>query len=152
MAKIGLITCQNSTQAMGCSSILCLKDMREESGEFSRYSDDGGVELIGVISCAGCPTLVASERLINRVRILVETGAQAIHLSNCIMALCPFKNKYLTILEDAFPGVDFIMGTHIEPVKRGEEMFRQVSKEVLCQQQLTMADIIKRAPAELLNQ
>lgn len=146
MARIGLLTCSNTTQDVGCSSFLCLKDINAGEGKFKRYITNGGrAELVGIINCAGCPTAVAPEKLLGRVRSLTELGVDAIHLSACILALCPFKNKYLGMLRERFPGIEFVEGTHDEPPGVTAEMFVGSVKSMLTQPKQTMADVAKMA-------
>ncbi|MCG8614899.1 MAG: CGGC domain-containing protein [Desulfobacterales bacterium] len=130
MKRIGILTCTNTTQDLGCSSFKCLEDVYGSGGEFKRYKEDGGAQLAGIINCAGCPTAVAPEKLLARVRSLTVLGVDAIHLSACVMGLCPFKNKYISLLEKAFPEIDIVRGTHDAP--EGEaEMFLGWAKQTL---------------------
>ena len=70
-----------------------LQGVNENSGEFARYNDQGGTQLMGIINCAGCPTAVAPEKLLRRVRSLSFLQLDAIHLSSCMLALCPLKKN-----------------------------------------------------------
>ena len=56
MARIGILTCTNATQDLGCSSVSCLRDMRKRKGAFEKYKDDEKLDLVGIINCSGCPT------------------------------------------------------------------------------------------------
>ena len=56
MARIGILTCTNATQGLGCSSVSCLRDMRKRKGAFEKYKDDEKLDLVGIINCSGCPT------------------------------------------------------------------------------------------------
>ena len=94
---------------------MCLQGVNNNEGKFERYKDNGGAELAGIINCAGCPTAIAPDKLLNRVRSLGVLGLDAIHLSSCIMSLCPFKNKYIKLLEEQCPDIDIVQGTHVEP-------------------------------------
>lgn len=141
MARIGILTCSNATQDLGCSSVSCLRDMRKKLGAFARYSDQEKLDLVGIINCAGCPTLAGPEKLLNRIRALVEFRIDAIHLTYCMGALCPFKNKYVAMLKEHFPQIEIVVGTHEAHITN--EQFRQEVKEVLCQPRESMVDIIK---------
>ena len=141
MPKIGILTCSNATQDMCCSSAGCLASMRERQGEFERYSKDEQVELIGIISCANCPTLAGYEKLLQRVRALTEFGVEVIHFSYCIDALCPFKAKYQAIIKEHFPDIEIVIGTHASQLTH--EQYREKGKKVLCEPRLIMADITK---------
>lgn len=147
MKKIGILTCGNTTQTLGCSSFKCLEDVYGGGGEFRRYEEDGGAQLAGIISCAGCPTAVAPEKLVGRVRSLAVLGVTSIHLSACVMALCPFKNKYITLLEDAFPDIRIVRGTHDAPEGEGE-MFMAWAKQSLAGLPNPMADLAAQVLAD----
>ncbi|MCK5505851.1 MAG: CGGC domain-containing protein [Thermodesulfovibrionia bacterium] len=141
MAKIGILTCSNTTQDMSCSSAPCLRDMRERKGAFSRYSKDEPLDLTGIINCANCPTLAGYEKLLNRVRALTEFNVDAIHLTYCIDTLCPFKSKYVSLLEKNFPDIEIVVGTH--EARATPEQFREKVRKVLCRPRQIMADITK---------
>ena len=144
MARIGILTCSNTTQDAGCSSFMCLKGVNENTGEFSRHADQGGTELAGIINCAGCPTSVAPDKLLQRVRSLTFLQLDAIHLSSCLMTLCPFKNKYKRLLKKHFPGITIIEGTHVESPEM-VRMFIEGMHDILTQPQKTLADKGKEA-------
>ncbi|SFG11668.1 CGGC domain-containing protein [Desulfotomaculum arcticum] len=38
MARIGIITCSNVTQELGCVSSVCLSEIRERKGFFKDYN------------------------------------------------------------------------------------------------------------------
>ncbi len=144
MARIGILTCTNTTQDARCSSFMCLKGVNEGTGEFARYKDQGGTELAGIINCAGCPTAVAPEKLLQRVRSLAFLQLDAIHLSSCMMSLCPFKNKYARLLKKGFPGINIVEGTHVESPEV-VQMFIAGMQDMLTQPQKTMADMGQQA-------
>jgi predicted metal-binding protein len=81
MARIGILTCSNRIQETNCASVVCLADMRKRRGLFERYSKDEPLDLVGIISCAGCPTLIAPEKILRRVRALAEFRLDALHFS-----------------------------------------------------------------------
>ncbi|WP_371367548.1 hypothetical protein SRRS_14460 [Sporomusa rhizae] len=139
--RIGILTCSAATQESGCSSVSCLHDLRKRKGEFSRYANDESLDLIGIINCAGCPTLAGPEKLLNRIRSLVEFRVDAIHFSYCMDALCPYKTKYRALINEHFPNIDVIIGTHDAHVTH--EQFRESVKELLCQPRRTMVEVIK---------
>ena len=93
MARIGIVTCSNCTQDANCASVVCLGDMRKKTGLFARYSDENNLDLIGIISCAGCPTIAAPEKILKRVKALAAYRLDALHFSYCMTALCPFIKK-----------------------------------------------------------
>ena len=115
--------------------------MRERQGGFERYSKDEQIDLIGIISCANCPTLAGYEKILQRVRALTEFGVEVIHFSYCIDALCPFKAKYQTIIKENLHDVEILIGTHAS--KLTHEHYREKVKKVLCAPRQIMADINK---------
>jgi predicted metal-binding protein len=139
MKRIGMLTCSNATQDLGCSTVSCLRDFRKRKGEFSRYNE---AELIGIINCPGCPTVTGSEKLLRRIKSLTEFNIDAIHLTYCLIALCPFKEKYFKDLRKAFPNIEFIAGSHEAHLDHSE--FRERVSGLFCQTPRNMVDIILR--------
>ena len=129
MARIGILTCSNCTQETNCASVVCLGDMRKRRGFFDRYKVDEKLDLIGIINCAGCPTLAAPEKILKRVKALAEYRLDALHLSYCMTALCPFLKKYQAVISKTYPKLEIILGTHIP---KDKEQFRQDVRELLC--------------------
>ncbi len=140
MAKIGILTCTNATQDLGCSSVSCLADFRKRKGTFAEYPESEKLTLIGIINCPGCPTLTGPDKLIERIRALTDFGVEAIHFSYCIKALCPFKEKYKDALELSFPKIKVVIGTHEEHIT--PEEFRRRVKKLFRQPRKTMVDIV----------
>lgn len=140
MAKIGILTCSNATQDLGCSSVSCLADFRKRKGTFAEYQEAEKLTLTGIINCSGCPTLIGPDKLIQRVRALTAFGVDAIHFAYCVKALCPFSEKYKRALEEAFPNIKIVIGTHEEHLT--PEEFRERVKRLFCQPRRTMVDII----------
>ena len=140
MAKIGILTCSNATQDLGCSSVSCLANLRKRKGAFADYPDDEALTLIGIISCPGCPTLTGEDKLLQRIRALTEFGVDTIHFTYCIKALCPFKEKYKKALENRFPEIKVVLGTHEERVTPVE--FRERVNNLFSQPRKSMVDII----------
>ena len=140
LANIGIITCTNCTQDLDCASMICLKDLRERKGFFQRYPPEEPLELTGIINCAGCPTVSAEARILRRVRSIADFRVEAIHFSYCMIALCPFKGKYVRVIREAYPDVNLVMGTH---TPREPREFQKEVQEMLCAGRLTMSDLIK---------
>lgn len=141
MPKIGILTCSNSTQDMNCSSSGCLASMRGRQGGFERYKKDEELELVGIISCANCPTLAAYDKILLRVKALVEFGAEVIHFAYCVDVLCPFKAKYKKVIKERYPAIKLVMGTHAAKAAPGQ--YRAKVHKVLCQPRQSMADITR---------
>jgi predicted metal-binding protein len=140
MARIGILTCSNATQDLGCSSASCLADFRKRKGTFAEYPADERLDLVGIINCPGCPTLTGADKLMQRIKGLTEFRIEAIHFTYCMKALCPFKERYKSELEDAFPHVKIIIGTHEEHI--APEEFRSRVKCLFNQPRTIMADLI----------
>lgn len=144
MARIGILTCSNCTQEANCASVVCLGDLRKRKGLFTRYEEEDQLALIGIISCAGCPTLAAPEKILKRVKALAGYRLDALHFSYCMTALCPFLKKYEKIIRDTYPDITLVHGTH---TPRNKKEFRAEVKELLyptaCVPQ-DMNDVIKR--------
>ena len=117
MARIGILTCTNCTQEANCASVVCLGDMRKRRGFFRKYPQEQPLELIGIINCAGCPTLAAPEKILRRVRSLADYRIDALHFSFCVTALCPFVKQYEKVIKDEYPGLDIVLGTD-QPLAR----------------------------------
>jgi predicted metal-binding protein len=143
MARIAILTCSNCTQDSNCASVVCLGDMRKRRGFFEPYPKDEPLDLIGIINCAGCPTLAAPEKILKRVRAVAEFRLEALHLSFCMVTLCPFIKPYAALIKREFPGINIVMGTH-QPTDR--DRFVRGVKELLCQTLAgpqTMNDLIR---------
>lgn len=129
MARIGIVTCSNCTQDTNCASVVCLGDMRKRRGFFARYADEEKLDLIGIINCAGCPTLAAPEKILKRVDAVAGYRLDALHFSYCMTALCPFLKKYEKVILGKYPDLTIVHGTHA-PKDKGE--FQQQVRELLC--------------------
>jgi predicted metal-binding protein len=140
MARIGILTCSNATQDLGCSSASCLADLRKRKGAFAEYPQDEKLTLMGIINCPGCPTLTGPDKLLQRIRALTEFRVDTIHFTYCMKVLCPFKEKYKAAIEQAFPNVNVVIGTHEEQLSTEE--YRLRVKRLFCQPRSTMVDII----------
>ena len=143
MARIGILTCSNCTQESNCASVVCLADLRKRKGFFERYSDNEPLDLVGIINCAGCPTIAAPEKIIKRVRAVADYGLDALHFSFCMTALCPFVGQYQKAINRAYPDLHIVLGTHKPTDKK---TFQRAVRELLCQtikKPQTMNDMIK---------
>ena len=129
MARIGILTCSNCTQDANCASVVCLGDMRKRRGFFERYAEDEPLDLIGIINCSGCPTVAAPKKILKRVKALAEYRIDALHLSFCMTALCPFLKQYQKVIQNAYPDLELVLGTHTPKDKK--EYQEQVA-ELLC--------------------
>lgn len=143
MARIGILTCSNCTEETNCAAVVCLADMRKRSGFFDRYGKEEPLDLIGMIRCAGCPTVAAPEKILQKVQALAAFKIDALHFSFCMTALCPFLGKYADVIRKAYPDLTIVEGTH-KPVDKTH--FQKSVKELLCPTIIkpqTMNDVVK---------
>ena len=119
--KIGILTCSNTTRVLDCPVSACLKDMYERNGLFAQYKNNE-IELIGISSCNGCPTILGESVILPKIESLVHYGATNIHISYCLLKICPFKNKYIKAIKENFPTLKIILGSH-EP-HQSDEAFK----------------------------
>ncbi len=140
MPRIGILTCSNATQDLGCSSVSCLADLRKRRGTFAAYAGDQRLDLVGIISCPGCPTLAGPEKLLQRIRALTEFRVDVIHFANCVKSFCPFREQYRSALEQRFPDLRVVLGTHEEHIT--PEEFRERIRKLFAQPRKTMVDVI----------
>ncbi|MBI4268190.1 MAG: CGGC domain-containing protein [Chloroflexi bacterium] len=108
MTKVGIIRCQEQSNA--CAGWNCLPAVRDRSGAFDVYSS---VELVGFDTCGGCGRNKA-DKIVSRVQRLREKGAEVIHLGNCMVGVCPWKEMYLAAIKEQvqIPVVDGTHGSH----------------------------------------
>ena len=98
-----------------------------------------------MINCAGCPTLAAPGKILNRVRAVGEYRIDALHFSYCMTALCPFLSKYEKVIHEEYPNLTIVHGTH-KPLDKAE--FHGMVRELLCpsaSRPKTMSDRIKES-------
>lgn len=80
MKKVGIIRCQQ-TEDM-CPGTTCLKVAT--SGKLA-FEEFGQCEVVGIVSCGGCP----GKRAVPRAKMLVERGAEVIAFASCIFKGTP---------------------------------------------------------------
>jgi predicted metal-binding protein len=146
MARIGILTCSNATQDLGCSSVSCLADLRKRRGTFAAYPAGESLDLVGIINCPGCPTLTGPDKLLLRIRALTEFKTGTIHFANCVKSLCPFQEQYRRAIETSYPDVKVVLGTHQEHIT--PEEFRTRVKRLFNQKKKTMVDMIQNKDSE----
>ena len=84
--KIGLIRCMQTEEM--CPATRCLDAMRRKKDAFADV--EGGIELIGVTTCGGCPGKKAGLR----AAMMLRRGARAIALASCITKGTPIDYAY----------------------------------------------------------
>lgn len=146
MTRIGILNCSNMTQDIGCSAFGCLHGFNTRTDSFASYQD-GGAELVGLINCAGCPTTLGPEKLLNRLRTLTEIGVEAIHFSTCMVGLCPFKGQYQKLIAEHFPQVRVVLGTHAVPEGQAGREFVAGIKQLVGQRRTTMPEYANQRSA-----
>jgi predicted metal-binding protein len=123
MTKIGILGCNSTTHEMNCVMIGCFGNLRERKGSFTDYPQDEPVDLVGVIHCGGCPTAVGTDRIWQKVQALVEYGIDSLHLTSCLVQICPFKDAFIDTIQKDFPKIKVKEGTHpfhdVEAFKSG---------------------------------
>jgi len=112
MTRIAIMSCSNVKNELSCAGAGCFKSLNDRVGMFERYKDDQELQIVGFSTCAGCPTLYAQEKILTKVKPLVEISkANTIHFSSCMVKLCPFVKKYKNVINAIYPKVEVVMGT-----------------------------------------
>ncbi len=73
--KVGIIRCQQTEDMCPGTT-----DFKVASDGKLAFADTGASEVIGFVSCGGCP----GKRAIPRAKMLVERGAEVIAFASCI--------------------------------------------------------------------
>ncbi len=110
MKKVGIIRCQQ-TEDM-CPGTSDFKVAAEGKGGFEHL---GPVQIVGFVSCGGCP----GKRAVSRAKLMVDRGAEAIVLASCISRGNPigFACPHLDAIKAAVvrkigPEIELIEYTH----------------------------------------
>lgn len=74
--KVGLIRCMQTEDL--CPGTTCFKVMKEKKLAFEGI--DADVEVVGVVTCGGCP----GKKAVTRAAEMVKRGASAIAFASCI--------------------------------------------------------------------
>lgn len=78
--KVGIIRC-HQTEDM-CPGTACIK---VATGGKLAFKELGECEIVGIVTCGGCP----GKRAIPRAKMLVDKGAEIIALASCIFKGTP---------------------------------------------------------------
>lgn len=110
MKKVGIIRCQQ-TEGM-CPGTTDFKVAAE--GRLA-FEQTGPVEIVGFVSCGGCP----GKNAVARARLMVDRGAEAIVLASCISKGNPigYPCPHFAAMRDAIekkigPEIELIEYTH----------------------------------------
>ncbi|OHD67854.1 MAG: CGGC domain-containing protein [Spirochaetes bacterium RBG_16_49_21] len=74
--KIGLIRCLQTEDI--CQATTDFKVMKNKKGAFEGIEEE--IEIVGVVSCGGCP----GKKAVSRAAEMVKRGADAIAMASCI--------------------------------------------------------------------
>ena len=112
MPKVGILGCDATTREMDCVMIGCFGNLRGRQGMFEQYTEDDPPELVGIISCGGCPTALGADRVWQKVKALKEYGIEALHLTSCLVQVCPFTEDFIKAIRKEYPDLQIVQGTH----------------------------------------
>lgn len=108
--KVGIIRCQQTEDMCPGTA-----DFNVASKGKLAFEKTGPVEIVGFVSCGGCP----GKKAISRANIMVERGAEAIVFASCISKgnpigfPCPhFENMKDSIKQKLGDSVRIIEWTH----------------------------------------
>ncbi len=108
--KVGIIRCQQAEDL--CPGTTCFKAALNGTLGFESI---GPVEIVGFVTCGGCP----GKRVIPRVNMMINKGAEIIVLASCMLKgnpigyPCPFYNEIKRVLQKALGDKVIILeGTH----------------------------------------
>jgi len=110
MVKLGIIVCERNRT---CTGGKCFMSIKERSGAFARYPKDEPIEVVGWITCGGCP----GERLEFGPAEMKKYGAEVIHLASGFLAgypPCPYIRDFIQYIEN-YVGLPVVVGTHPMP-------------------------------------
>lgn len=110
MRKVGIIRCQQTEDL--CPGTTDFKVAKEGKGAFEQT---GPVEIVGFVSCGGCP----GKKAVARAKTLVDKGAEVIAFASClgkgvpIGFPCPhFANILNAVKKKLGPEVTVLDWTH----------------------------------------
>jgi predicted metal-binding protein len=108
--KVGIIRCQQTEDLCPGNT-----DFKVASEGVKAFEETGPVEVMGFVSCGGCP----GKRSVARSKVMVERGAKAIVFASCISRgnpigiACPhFAAMRQSIQKALGPEVPLIEYTH----------------------------------------
>lgn len=109
--KIGIIRCMQTEDY--CPGTADFAAIREHGGAFE--DADGEIEIVGFLSCGGCP----GKKALTRAREMVRRGADTIVFASCINKgapigyPCPFAKEMTELVKRGLgDGIRYIDYTH----------------------------------------
>ena len=112
MEKILIIGCKNTMDdvCIGCSR--CMVAFNRREGVFAQYKDQE-IELLGILSCGGCPGSSIVQRLaqLKLWNMPLKELPTKIHVGPCLSDHCPYADDVVTKIQ-VKAGIDVIEGTH----------------------------------------
>ncbi|NDY58220.1 CGGC domain-containing protein [Desulfovibrio sulfodismutans] len=110
MEKILIVGCQKAMGdvCIGCSR--CLVAFNRRLGLFSGYKE---AEVIGLLSCGGCPGSVIVTRLaqVKLWNAPMNEKPTVVHIAPCIGDHCPYADDIMTKIQ-VKSGIPVVLGTH----------------------------------------
>ena len=109
MKKVGIIRCQQTEDMCPGTT-----DFKTAATGKLAFEPLGACEVVGFVSCGGCP----GKRAVTRAKMLVDRGAEAIFLASCIKKgnpigmPCPNYEAMKVAIEKKVEGVPVIDWTH----------------------------------------
>ena len=117
MERVLILGCKNNMDeaCIGCSH--CLAAFNRRQGGFAGYQDQEA-ELIGIMSCGGCPGTSVIARMITMALWCASAYEKPteIYLGPCILRSCPY-NDVLTNRVKTLAGIKVIERSHPKEVK-----------------------------------
>lgn len=99
--KVGIIRCMQTEDY--CPGTTDFRFIRKKKGAFEGIQED--IEIVGFVSCGGCP----GKRALLRARELVKRGADTIAFASCIKRgnpigyPCPFAEEMIEMIQKDLP-------------------------------------------------
>lgn len=110
MKKVGIIRCQQTEDMCPGTT-----DFKVASQGTLAFEQSGPVEIVGFISCGGCP----GKRAVARAKVMIDRGAEVIVFASCISKgnpiniPCPhYEQMRDAIIRKIGPGIEIIEYTH----------------------------------------
>jgi predicted metal-binding protein len=109
MKKIGIIRCQQTEDVCPGTT-----DFKTAARGTLAFEPHGSCEIVGFVSCGGCP----GKRAVSRAKMLVDRGAEVVFLASCIKKgtpigmPCPNYEAMCGAIEKKIESIPLIDWTH----------------------------------------